>query len=296
MYRWSTLDTVVVIIAVLFCIVTLYPIIYVFSCSISDPKMVLAGKVILWPVGFSIKAYGLIMENPEFWRSFINSILYVLVGCVLAVFNAVAVAWPLTRRNLKFRKFLTYYLLIPMFFAPGMIPAFLVIDKLGMYNSPAALIFPLCYNIWEIILCRTYMASLPEELIDSSLIDGCNQIQTLVKIVLPLSKPVIAVILIYTIVGVWNSWFHASIYTTNKAIQPVQLYLRNILAATSGSTMNQLTKNMSREALERYKEVRLASNQIKYAMIVLTIVPIIMVYPMFQKHFTKGVMVGSLKG
>ena len=211
-------------------------------------------------------------------------------------FTTVAISYPLTRQNLKFRKLLTYYLLIPMYFSGGMIPAFIVITKVGLYNSPLALVLPGCYSIGNIILCRTFMASLPGELIDSALIDGSDQFRTFLKIVLPLSKPVLAVIMIYTIVGVWNAWFEASIYTTNKAIQPVQLYVRNILASTANMFQNQVISQMPMEMQKKYQEMALSANQIKYAMIVITTAPIIAVYPMFQKHFTKGIMLGSLKG
>lgn len=293
---WTWFDVAVTIIAAAVCVVTLYPLVYVLSCSISDAKMVLAGKVVLFPVGFSLDAYKIVVSNMQFWRAMLNSVFYVVSGCVLMLFTTITVSYPLTRPNLKFRKLLTYYLLIPMYFSGGMIPAFIVVNKLGLYNTPWALIIPSCYSIWNIILCRTFMASLPEELIDSALIDGSDQIRTLIKIVIPLSKPVLAVVLIYTIVGVWNSWFNASIYTTDKAIQPVQLYLRNVLEATSGSMSSQMLKNLPKEMMENYQKMALSANQIKYAMIVITILPIVAVYPMFQKHFTKGVMLGSLKG
>lgn len=294
--RWTAFDTVVTVLALAAVAVTLFPMLYVAACSISDPKMVLAGKVTLIPRGFSMDAYSIVISNMDFWRGFRNSILYVVVGCLLMLFTTVAISYPLTRQNLKFRKLLTYYLLIPMYFSGGMIPAFIVITKVGLYNSPLALVLPGCYSIGNIILCRTFMASLPGELIDSALIDGSDQFRTFLKIVLPLSKPVLAVIMIYTIVGVWNAWFEASIYTTNKAIQPVQLYVRNILASTANMFQNQVISQMPMEMQKKYQEMALSANQIKYAMIVITTAPIIAVYPMFQKHFTKGIMLGSLKG
>ena len=294
---WTKFDVIVIILAVLVCVITLYPMIYVLSCSFSDPKMVLAGRVKLLPVGFSLDAYEIVVANMEFWRSFLNSVIYVVIGCVLMLVTTIAMAYPLTRPNLKFRKIVTYYLLIPMYFSGGMIPGFIVISKLGLYNSPWSLILPGCYSIWNIILCRTFMASLPGELIDSALIDGSDQFRTLLKIVIPLSKPVLAVIMIYTIVGVWNSWFNASIYTpTNEAIQPVQLYLRNVLASTASSLQSQVMDQAPAELQERYQQIALSANQIKYAMIIITTLPIVAVYPMFQKHFTKGIMLGSLKG
>ena len=294
--RWTSFDTVVIVLAIAACAVTLYPMLYVVACSISDPKSVLAGEVVLFPVGFSLDAYEIVVNNMEFWLSMLNSVFYVVAECILMFLTTVLVAYPLTRPNLKFRRVLTYYLLIPMYFSGGMIPAYLVICNLGLYNSPLSLILPGCYGIWNIILCRTFMASLPQELIDSALIDGSDQFRTFLKIVIPLSKPVLAVIMIYTIVGTWNAWFGASIYTTDESIQPVQLYLRHVLAATSNSMQSQMMQQLPEELRQGYQEMAIAANQIKYAMIVIITIPIVAVYPMFQKHFTKGIMLGSLKG
>ena len=294
--KWTVFDTIVTILAVVAIIVTLYPMLYVFSCSISDPQAVLAGKVTLLPIGFSSNAYRIVMKNSDFWRAMMNSVFYVVMTCALMFFTTVTVAYPLTRPNLKFRKVLTYYLLIPMYFGGGMIPSYLVISKLGLYNTVWALILPASYGIWNIILCRTYMASLSQELIDSALIDGCDQIRTLVKIVIPLSKPVIAVIMIYTIVGVWNSWFNASIYTSAQEIQPLQLYLRQTIVAASGGMQQQLMQALPFEEQRLLQQKAMSANQIKYAMIFISSAPIIAVYPMFQKYFTKGIMLGSLKG
>ena len=294
--KWTTFDVVVWIIATLAGVVTLYPMLYVVSCSISNPNMVTAGLVKLLPIGFSTKAYEIVMSDSVFWRSLINSVFYVVCNCILMLFTTIVVAYPLTRPDLKFRKILTYYLLIPMYFGGGMIPSFLVVSKLGLYNSPLALILPSCFGIWNIILCRTFMASLPGELIDSAMMDGCDQIKILWKIVTPLSKPVLAVIMIYTIVGVWNSWFSASIYTTHKEIQPVQLYLKNLMHVAGTAITEEMLEGRTEEEIQALLEASMSANQIKYAVIVLVTLPIIAVYPMFQKHFTKGMMLGSLKG
>jgi len=295
--RWTGFDTVVMILAIFSCIITLYPMVYVLSSSISEPKMVMAGKIWLFPKGVTLDAYKIIMKDAAFLRSFFNSIGYVISGCLLMFLTTVVVAYPLTRPNLKFRKILNIYLVIPMYFGGGMIPTYIVVTKLlGMYNSPLALIIPGCFSIWNMILCRTYMASLSKELIDSAFIDGCDQVRALWKIVLPLCKPVIAVIMIYTIVGIWNSWFNASIYTTNKDIQPVQLHLQRVLVQTNLRMMTDQLNALPMEMQQRYYEMAQAGYQIKYAMIMFTALPILFVYPLFQKHFTKGIMLGSLKG
>lgn len=295
-HKWDGVDIVVTALSILTCVITLYPMIYVFSCSISDPKMVMAGRVLLFPKGFTTTAYEMVLAKPEFLRSLLNSVFYVVSGCILMLMTTVMMAYPLTRPNLAFRKFVTVYLLIPMYFGAGMIPGFIIITKLGLYNTIWSLILPGCYGIWNIILCRTFMAGLPQELIEAGLIDGCGQNKALLKIVLPLSKPVLAVITIYTIVGIWNSWFNASIYTTHEELQPVQLFLRRTLESTTTVMDPELLASLPYDVQKLYAEMALSGNQIKYAMIIVTTLPIIFVYPMFQKHFTKGIMLGSLKG
>ena len=289
-------DTVVTVVMVMASLVCLYPLLFVISCSVSDTSAVLANKVILWPVGFSVEMYKLILKDPSFWIGFRNSTFYVVVSCLLTLVNTVSVAYPLTRPNLKGRKLLTLYLLITMYFSGGMIPSFIVVSKLGLYNTVWALLLP-CYSAYNIILCRTFMASLGNELVDSAFIDGANQFQTLIRIVLPLCKPVLAVIMIYTIVGVWNSWLGAQIYTTKQNIQPLQIYLQRIINQTNLLNMSgDLMKNLPIEVRQYYAKMQLSAKQIRYAAIVLVSLPILMVYPMFQKHFAKGVMLGSLKG
>ncbi|WP_300685624.1 carbohydrate ABC transporter permease [Acutalibacter sp. 1XD8-36] len=294
--RWTGFDTAVTAISVVVCFITIYPMWYVISMSLSDPIAAASGAVAFWPVGFSVESYRIVALDREFWQAFLNSVIYVIAGCVLMLFNTIAVAYPLTRKNLWGRRWLTYYLLVPMYFGGGMIPSFIVVTKLGLYNSPWSLILPGCYSIWNIILCRTFLASLPPDLSEAAFIDGATNLQALVKIYLPLSKPIIAVILIYTIVGVWNSWFGASIYTTDRDIQPVQLFLRNVLVSMQSGMRADTQTGMTKEVMEAMAEQAMTARQLRYAMIVIVTMPILLVYPMFQKYFTKGVMLGSIKG
>ena len=293
--HWETFDTVVTMIAILVCFITIYPMWYVICMSISDPMAAVRGEVSFWPVGFSLKSYEIVIQNTEFWTAFRNSILYVIVGCVLVLFNTVAVAYPLTRPNLKGRRFLNTYLLIPMYFGGGLIPFFLVVTQLGLYNNPLALILPGSYSIWNIIMCRTYFkSSIPQELSEAAMLDGASNMQVLRKVILPLAKPIIAVIMIYTIVGIWNAWFDASIFTTHKEIQPVQLFLRRVLVSQQSGV--QSMAGMTAELQHAMAELSMSNRQLRYSMIVIVTLPILLVYPMFQKYFTKGVVMGSLKG
>ena len=173
-----------------------------------------------------------------------------------------------------------------------MIPSFLLINRLGLYNTRLALIIPGAVGIWNIILTRTYFASLPSELSEAAFIDGANNYQVLFRIFIPLAKPIIAVIAIYTIVGVWNSWFGANIYQTNTKLHPLQMYLQRVLISQSVD----LNKLKTKEEIEEAYQVALGAQQLKYAMIVFITLPILFIYPLFQKQFMKGIMLGSLKG
>ncbi len=294
--RLTLFDVIVLILSAGACFITIYPMWYVIIMSISDPVVAAGSGVTFWPSGFYLGSYQIILREMEFWLSARNSVLYVLVGLVLMLATTLLVAYPLTRPNLKGRKACVIFLLIPMYFSGGMIPSFILITKLGLYNTPWATILPGAYGIWNIILCKTYLQSIPHELAEAAYIDGAGNMQALSKIYLPLSKPVLAVISIYTIVGIWNSWFGAKLYQPNPAIQPVQLYLQKVLVEQSVDLSKMMEQNMTQEMIEAMTAKAMSARQLKYSMIVVVTLPIIMVYPMFQKHFVKGVMLGSLKG
>ena len=294
--RLTLFDVIVLILSVGACFITIYPMWYVIIMSISDPVVAAGSGVTFWPSGFYLGSYQIILREMEFWLSARNSVLYVLVGLALMLVTTLLVAYPLTRPNLKGRKACVIFLLIPMYFSGGMIPSFILITKLGLYNTPWATILPGAYGIWNIILCKTYLQSIPHELAEAAYIDGAGNMQALTRIYLPLSKPVLAVISIYTIVGIWNSWFGAKLYQPNPAIQPVQLYLQKVLVEQSIDLSKMMEQNMTQEMIEAMTAKAMSARQLKYSMIVVVTLPIIMVYPMFQKHFVKGVMLGSLKG
>lgn len=293
--HWEPFDVAVTIIALLVCFITIYPMWYVICMSISEPLAASRGEVTFYPVGLSIESYKIVFENKDFWVGIRNSVLYVIAGCCLMLFTTVCVAYPLSRPNLKGRKFLNTYLLIPMYFGGGLIPYFLVVTRLGLYNNPLALILPGSFSIWNIIMCRTFFqTSIPKELSEAAMLDGASNMQILRKIILPLAKPIIAVILIYTVVGIWNSWFDASIFTTDKAIQPVQMFLRRVLVQQGSAT--QSMAGMTAEIQQAMAQLQMSNRQLRYSMIVIVTAPILAVYPMFSKYFTKGVVMGSLKG
>jgi len=279
-------------IAAILCFITLYPMYYVFILSVSDSASVMTQSVYFWPKGFQLDSYKMIMGRPEMWRAYGNTILYVSAITMLTLLTCILAGYPLAVQNFIGKKFVVFFLLIPMYFSGGLIPTFLLMTKLGLYNNIAAMIIPNCFNIWYIILTRTYFHSIPDTMREAAKIDGANNYQILFRIYMPLAKPILAVIAIYTIVGVWNSWFHAMVYLPNTKIQPLQLYLRRVLVE---QTENLATPTTTEEAEIMFKR-RLSNIQLQYAMIIFTTLPVIFAYPFFQKYFVKGVMLGSLKG
>ncbi|MBQ1257634.1 MAG: carbohydrate ABC transporter permease [Clostridia bacterium] len=272
--------------------ITIYPMYYVLVLSLSAPREALTMRVYWWPKGFFVGGYERILSDIRLWTAYKNTVFYCSVRAVLNLLTSVLVAYPLTVRKLYGRKFVTFFLLIPMYVAGGIIPEFILMTKLGLYNTPWALILPGSYSIWYIILTRSYFHSIPESLRESAKLDGANSYRILWNVYLPTSKPILAVVALYTIIGVWNSWYHASIYITEHDWQPLQLYLRRILIEQTeqlGDSMNDA------EALRRMQESQISNNQMKYTVIIVSSLPMLIAYPFFQNYFVKGVMLGSLK-
>jgi putative aldouronate transport system permease protein len=276
--------------AVFVVLITLYPMYYVLILSLSEPRYAMTMQVYTVPKGFDLSAYRILVLDPKIWRSFANTAMYSLTTTLLMLITSVLGAFPLTYKSLMGRKYVNIYLLITMFFSGGLIPSFLLILKLGMYNTPLAIIIPGCFSVWNIILTKSYFSSVPETLREAAKIDGASVYQILLRIYLPLSTPILAVIAVYTIVGTWNSWFSAMVYLPSLDWQPLQLYLRRMLVESQN-----FTEIMSAAAAKEMAERRLAYAQLKYAMIIFTSLPVLLTYPFFQKYFMKGIMLGSLK-
>jgi putative aldouronate transport system permease protein len=272
------------------CIITLYPFYYVVIMSVSDPVRVAAMDVYLYPKGFQLGSYGLIVRDAKMWWAYLNTLIYVGAGTALTLLTSVLGAYPLSVKNLPGRKWLVRYLIFPMYFGGGLIPTFLLVNKLGLYNTRWAIIIPGAVSIWYIILVRTYFMTVPDSIKESAFIDGASHIQLLFKIIVPISKPILAVIAIYTIVGIWNSWFGALVYLPNEKLHPLQMYLYRVLVQQTVD----LKELAFDEAASATKKI-FSNIQLKYSIIVFTTLPIIFTYPFFQKYFIKGVMLGSLK-
>ena len=262
----------------------LVPLMFVLASSFSDPSAVSAGKVLLWPVDFSLVGYQAIFQSPSILRGFINSVEYTLVGTVISVTLTLFAAYPLSRVDLKIRGPVMFLFTVTMFFSGGMIPFYLVVKSVGLNDSIWSLIIPTAVNTYNLIIMRTAMASVPESLEESAKLDGANHWTILWKIMVPLVKPTIAVICLYYEVEHWNSWFNAMLFIRDKADYPLQLVLREILLQNDTTAMTAGAEDM------------LLSETIQFATIVVATLPILAIYPFVQRYFVKGVMIGAVKG
>jgi putative aldouronate transport system permease protein len=275
---------------VLIFLAVLYPLVYVVSASFSDPNAVAAGKVWLWPVSFTTKAYVRIFEFGRIWSGYANSIFYATVGTFVNVSFTILAAYPLSRKDLYGKNFLLFLFVFSMMFSGGLIPFFMTVHQLGLYNTRWALILPQALSVWNMIIAITYFrTSLPQELLEAAQLDGCSDIQYLFRIVLPLSAPIVAVLCLFYAVGHWNQYFTALIFLANKDLFPLQLILRDILIA------NTIDPNLLEDAKTMAAKAGLR-DLLKFALIVVASVPVLMIYPFVQKYFVKGLMIGAIKG
>lgn len=276
-------------------IVVAYPVIYMISASISDPKLVGSGEMWLWPKGITFEGYKRVFQNSSIWTGYGNTILYTVVGTSINLFVTLPAAYALSRKDFMGRNFFMGMFLVTMFFGGGLVPSYLLIKELGMVNTIWAIVIPSAASIWNIIVARTFFqSSIPKELQEAAQIDGCTNLRLFVKIILPLSMPIIAVMALFYGVGNWNSYFSALIYLNDAAKYPLQLVLRQILVLQEMSAQGGgVIDASSASALNNKAEI---AALVKYAVIIVATAPIIAVYPFLQRYFVQGVMIGSVKG
>lgn len=269
-------------------VIIIYPLYFIIIASISDPDAVLGGKVVLYPVDITFTGYEKIIERTDVWRGYLNTIIYTLITVVLSLIVTIPAGWALSRKTLPGKKLFMVFFIIPMFFGGGLIPFYNVMSKLGLLNSIWAIILPSILSVWNLFMTKTFFeSSIPDGLIEAAKIDGAGAFRTFGMIVLPLAKAVIAVMALYYAVGQWNSYFNAMIFLQDEDLYPLQLVLKEILIA-SESTVG----GSGETILEQYR----LANQLKYVSVIVSSLPVIMLYPFVQKHFQQGVMIGSLKG
>ena len=268
-------------------VVTLYPMYFVLIASFSNPDYVINGYVYLFPKDVSLKAYEIIFSNNMIWIGYRNTILYSFGGILFTLAVQLPAGYALSRNDFYFKTPLTIFYLVTMFFSGGLVPTFLQIRNLGLLNNPLVMIVPFSVSAINIIVIRTFFkTTIPKALQDAAEMDGCSITRFFLQVVLPLSKALIAVISLWTLVGIWNSYFIPLIYLRNEDYLPLQIILRRLLVDPN---------SLSQQKFGGFEKVR-AGEMIKYALILVSILPILLVYPFMQKYFAKGVMIGSVKG
>jgi len=271
----------------LLALIVLYPVYFIIIASFSDPDAVLAGKVVLWPVGINFEGYVKIMERTDVWQGYYNTIIYTLLTVVLSLAVTIPAGWALSRKTLPGKKFLMMYFIIPMFFGGGLIPFYNVMSSLGLINTIWAIVLPSILSVWNLFMTKTFFeSSIPNGLIEAAKIDGAGHFRTFTSVVLPLAKAIMAVMALYYAVGQWNSYFNAMIFLQDESMYPLQLVLKEILIA-SESTVG----GSGETILQQYR----LANQLKYVSVIVSSLPVLMLYPFVQKYFAQGVMIGSLK-
>lgn len=262
-----------------------YPFLYLLSISLSDTRAVVSGKVVLFPHGLNLSTYKLLLNYPNFFRAYGNTIFYTVVGGGIALFMTICFAYPLSKRHLKGRGFLTKMVVFSMFFTGGIIPNFLVVSSLGLTDTVWAMLLPFCIVPFNLIILINFFQSLPESIEEAAIIDGMDYIGILFRIVVPLSKPALATVALYIAVFFWNDWFYGLIYMNSQKRFPVMLILRNIVlgSGVTGSTAGA-------------GEGDVVYSTLKAATCILTTLPIILLYPFLQRYFIVGLTVGSVKG
>lgn len=270
-------------------LLVIYPLVFVLSASFSNPENVISGEMWLWPKEFTLDAYEKVFQNKDIINGFINTLKYTVFGTILNVIMTILAAYPLSRRDLKGRGFIMAFIVFTIFFSGGLIPTYLLIRDLGMLNTFWVMVIPNAVAVWNIIIMRTFFQSIPRELDESAMIDGAGNLRVLWSIVLPLSFPVIAVMVLFYSVGHWNSYFQALIYLQDQDKFPLQLILRQILIQGQ-------TDDMIKATSESFLAQQLSVEGLKYAVLIVANLPMLMLYPFLQRYFVKGVMIGSLKG
>ena len=269
-------------------IVVVVPLMYIVASSFSSPQAVSSGRVYLWPVEFSVRGYQVALSNPQIVTGYVNSLIYTVAGTLISTTLTIAVAYPLSRPGFRGRNVIMTLLLFTMLFNGGLIPTYLVVQHLGMLNTRWALLIPQAVAVWQVIIARTYFRSaIPGELGEAAELDGCSDLRFLWSVVLPLSKPMIAVIALMYAITQWNSYFDALIYLKDPALYPLQLVLRNILILNTQGGVADVAVQLERQQL---------ADLLKYSLIVVASIPVLVIYPFVARYFTKGVLVGAIKG
>ena len=271
-------------------VIVLYPLIYVVAASFSDPQAVISGKVILWPVDVTLRGYQAVFKNPKILTGFANSLFYMFVGTAINLVMTMLCAYPLSRKEFTARNKIAALFVFTMYFSGGLVPNYMIVSKLGLINTRWAMLIPTAMSTYNMIIARTYMVnSIPDELYEAAQLDGCSPFKYLLKVIVPLSKPIIAVLALYYGIAKWNNYFDAMLYLNDSSKWPITMVLREILI------QNQIDPTMLTDA-SALSKLQGMTELLKYSVIVVASVPVLMIYPFVQKYFVKGVTIGAVKG
>ena len=282
-------DGLILLICLIAVAVALYPFIYVLSVSISDAEEFFKGKVWIFPAGLSLKAYAIVLDNPGVWRSYYNTVWYVVVGTGVNITLTILAAYPLSRRELLGKNVFIILMVLTVYFSGGLIPFYRLVKEIGLFNTRWALVLPTAVSFLYIIILRTFFRSLPDELEDAAIVDGAGPATVLVRIALPLSKAALATLVLFYAVGHWQAFFHAILFITKQDLHPLQVYLRRVVIMNDPALIDSVDEWV------RHVNTSAIYEQLKYALIIVSILPIICLYPFLQKYFVKGAMIGALK-
>ena len=280
---------IVGIILGLLTLIVVYPIYFIIIASISDPDAVMNGEVLLWPIGVTFSGYQALGKESLIWSGYLNTLIYTLAGTLFNIVLTIPAGWALSRNYLPGRKFINIFLVITMFFGGGLIPYYIICSQLGLVNNPLILIIGGGVSVYNVFMCKSYFTlNVPKEILEASEIDGCGEFRSFFDMVLPLAKPIISVMILFYAVGHWNSYMDALIFIRKEEFYPLQLVLRNILIVAESQSQ------AGGDASTIIEQLRIA-NQVKYSSIIVSSLPIIIIYPFIEKYFDQGFLVGSFK-
>ena len=280
-------DMLIVLVGLFVILITLLPFLHVAAMSLADPMKALREEIFLIPWGFNLEAYRMVFQNTTFLLSYGNTFWYTGVGTLVNILFTITLAFPLARRQFVLRRPVMLLITFTMFFSGGLVPTFIVVSRLGLYNTRWAVILPYAISTYNLIVCRTFFENIPETLLESAKLDGASEYRILANVILPLSMPILAVLVLFYAVGHWNSYFSAVLYLSDTKLQPLQIYLRRVLIQATSEMATDMKDGLDRD---------MAVYQLKYAAIIVSILPIIVLYPFLQRYFVQGVMIGAIKG
>ncbi|MBE5786357.1 MAG: carbohydrate ABC transporter permease [Clostridiales bacterium] len=291
-------DAINVTIMVVILLIVLYPLYFTIIASVSQPEAVASGEVIFYPKGFSLESYENVFKSDTIWRGYLNTVIYTVGGVMFSLFLTVPLGYVRSKQNLPGQKFFAWYFLIPMYFGGGLAPTYLMVKSYGLLNKPYTLIVLGSLSLYYAIVARTFFSSsIPRDIYESAEIDGASEFTVFFRIALPLSKPILATLVLFFASGRWNTYFNALIYVTKQELAPLQIVLRNILLLNQNA-LSMMTEDIAenQELMESLIHMSRVAQTMKYALIFVSCAPLLVAYPFVQKYFVKGVMIGSLKG